>query len=82
MTVGEYEIRGPWVASSYYHPLPDDRFTEDGWFRTDDVVSIDSRGCIEFGIGRRTSSSLAENGLVRSRWRMRSWGTPPSPKQP
>ena len=26
---------------------PDDRFTEDGWFRTGDIVTIDERGCIE-----------------------------------
>src|SRR4029450_7784760 len=25
----------------------DDRFTDDGWFRTGDIVTIDSSGCIE-----------------------------------
>jgi fatty-acyl-CoA synthase len=46
-TMGELEIRGPWVASGYYHQDSSDRFTEDGWFRTGDIVTIDSRGCIE-----------------------------------
>jgi fatty-acyl-CoA synthase len=47
-TMGELEVRGPWVASSYYHSDPsDDRFTSDGWFRTGDIVTISERGCIE-----------------------------------
>ena len=34
-TMGELEVRGPWVASQYYNVEgPDDRFTDDGWFRT------------------------------------------------
>lgn len=47
-SLGELEVRGPWVASSYYNaPEGADRFTEDGWFRTGDIVSIDQRGCIK-----------------------------------
>ena len=47
-TMGELEVRGPWVASQYYNvDGPDDRFTEDGWFRTGDIVTIDPGGCIE-----------------------------------
>jgi fatty-acyl-CoA synthase len=47
-TMGELEIRGPWVASQYYNVSgSDDRFTGDGWFRTGDIVTIDERGCIE-----------------------------------
>ena len=46
-TMGELEVRGPWVAKAYYNsPESADRFTDDGWFRTGDIVSIDSRGCI------------------------------------
>ena len=46
-TMGELEVRGPWVARAYYNsPESADRFTEDGWFRTGDIVSIDRRGCI------------------------------------
>ena len=47
-TMGELEVRGPWVAASYYNSDgPDDRFTSDGWFRTGDIVTIGERGCIE-----------------------------------
>ncbi len=47
-TMGELEVRGPWVAASYYNSDgPDDRFTKDGWFRTGDIVTIGERGCIE-----------------------------------
>jgi fatty-acyl-CoA synthase len=42
------EVRGPWVAASYYNsPESAAQFTDDGWFRTGDIVSIDPRGCIQ-----------------------------------
>ena len=47
-TMGELEVRGPWVASSYYEaPEGDDKFTDDGWFKTGDVVTIDRFGFIQ-----------------------------------
>jgi len=47
-TMGELEVRGPWVARSYYEaPEGDDKFTEDGWFKTGDVVTIDRFGFIQ-----------------------------------
>jgi len=46
-TVGELEVRGPWVASSYYHASEThDRWSPDGWFRTGDVAAIDPDGCV------------------------------------
>jgi fatty-acyl-CoA synthase len=46
-TMGELEVRGPWVAASYYQePEQVHCWTEDGWFRTGDIVSIDPRGFI------------------------------------
>ncbi len=46
-SMGELEVRGPWVASSYYEaPEGDDKFTEDGWFKTGDIVTIDKYGFI------------------------------------
>ncbi len=43
-TMGELEVRGPWVASGYYNRADcADRFTADGWFRTGDIVTIDER---------------------------------------
>jgi fatty-acyl-CoA synthase len=47
-TMGELEVRGPWVAGSYYNaPGTENRWTEDGWFRTGDVATVDPDGCIK-----------------------------------
>jgi fatty-acyl-CoA synthase len=47
-SMGELEIRGPWVAAMYYDaPDAAARWTEDGWFRTGDIVSIHPRGFIQ-----------------------------------
>ncbi len=47
-TMGELEVRGPWIAASYYNsPEGADKFTDDGWFRTGDVVTIDPRGYVK-----------------------------------
>jgi len=46
-TAGELEVRGPWVASAYYKMDQSDRWTKDGWFRTGDVVTIDSEGYVK-----------------------------------
>ncbi len=47
-TPGELEVRGPWVAGSYYN-APDQahRWTEDGWFKTGDVATMDDEGFIK-----------------------------------
>ncbi|MBV8431158.1 MAG: long-chain fatty acid--CoA ligase [Solirubrobacterales bacterium] len=44
--IGELEVRGPWVASAYWRGQGEEKFTEDGWFQTGDVVKINSHGCI------------------------------------
>src|SRR5437773_2304820 len=47
-TPGELEIRGPWIAGSYFNaPETKDRWTADGWFRTGDVAMMDHDGCIK-----------------------------------
>ncbi|MDB4946175.1 MAG: alkK [Labilithrix sp.] len=46
VTMGELEVRGPWVAASYYGDEGADRFTKDGWFKTGDVVTLDEHGYI------------------------------------
>ena len=59
-TMGELEVRGPWVASSYYEaPEGADKFTDDGWFRTGDIVSIDPRGYVEI---RDRDKDLVKSG--------------------
>ena len=44
--MGELEVRGPWVAASYHRGAGAEKFTDDGWFTTGDVVRIDASGCI------------------------------------
>ncbi|MGH9743580.1 MAG: long-chain fatty acid--CoA ligase, partial [Candidatus Acidiferrum sp.] len=48
LTPGELEVRGPWVAASYYRsPDQAHRWTEDGWFRTGDIATMDEEGFIK-----------------------------------
>jgi fatty-acyl-CoA synthase len=48
MSVGELEVRGPWVAGSYYN-MPEEahRWSPDGWLRTGDMAHIDEDGYIK-----------------------------------
>jgi fatty-acyl-CoA synthase len=47
-SMGELEVRGPWVASGYYDtPEQADRWTDDGWFKTGDIASMHPRGFIQ-----------------------------------
>ncbi len=58
--MGELEVRGPWVAATYYNaPEAADRFTDDGWFRTGDIVTIDARGYVEI---KDRSKDLIKSG--------------------
>jgi len=42
---GELEVRGPWIAASYYGTNEqEERWSDDGWFRTGDVATIDPLG--------------------------------------
>jgi len=74
ITMGELEVRGPWVASSYFRdPDPGGKFTPDGWFETGDIVTIDPDGCIDIkdrskdvvkSGGEWISSVALENSLM------------------
>jgi fatty-acyl-CoA synthase len=47
-SMGELEVRGPSVSSAYYEsPDAADRWTDDGWFRTGDIVTIGADGYVE-----------------------------------
>jgi fatty-acyl-CoA synthase len=64
-TMGELQVRGPWVAASYYkppekNPEQSQRWTADGWFCTGDVVTIDSEGYIR--IADRTKDLIKSGG--------------------
>ncbi|HEY9556748.1 MAG TPA: long-chain fatty acid--CoA ligase [Acidimicrobiales bacterium] len=44
---GELQVRGPWIASSYYNDeRSPESFTDDGWLKTGDVAVIDAHGYI------------------------------------
>ena len=45
-SVGEIEVRGPWITASYFGDNSGDRF-HDGWLRTGDVGSIDPSGFVQ-----------------------------------
>jgi fatty-acyl-CoA synthase len=42
--MGELEVRGPWVARAYHGGRGAEKFTDDGWFATGDVVKISPEG--------------------------------------
>jgi fatty-acyl-CoA synthase len=47
-TSGEIEIRGPWIAASYYESSDQaHRWSADGWFKTGDVATMDSFGYVK-----------------------------------
>jgi fatty-acyl-CoA synthase len=47
-TVGEIEVRGPWVAAAYYNmPEESQKWSPDGWLRTGDMGHIDEHGYIK-----------------------------------
>ncbi len=59
--MGELEVRGPCVASSYYEaPEMTGRWSDDGWFRTGDVATIDPDGYVK--ISDRTKDLVKSGG--------------------
>jgi fatty-acyl-CoA synthase len=74
VTMGELEVRGPWIAREYYQcPEGSDRFTDDGWFHTGDIVTIEEGGSIAVqdrakdlikSGGEWISSQALENALM------------------
>ena len=46
--MGELEVRGPSISSAYFEsPDSGDRWTDDGWFKTGDIVTIGADGYVE-----------------------------------
>ena len=58
-SVGEFEIRGPWVTGSYYKDEDPAKF-HDGWLCTGDVGSLDSQGYMT--ISDRTKDVIKSGG--------------------
>lgn len=59
-TMGELQIKGAWVISSYFKTNNQESFTADGWFRTGDVSTIDEDGFME--IKDRTKDLIKSGG--------------------
>jgi fatty-acyl-CoA synthase len=60
-TMGEVQLRGPWVAASYYNlPTENDKWTEDGWFRTSDIGTVNAEGYLR--IVDRTKDLIKSGG--------------------
>jgi fatty-acyl-CoA synthase len=60
-SVGEIQVRGPFITGSY-HRVPQDpeKFTGDGWLRTGDVASVDELGFVR--ISDRTKDLIKSGG--------------------
>ena len=59
-TVGEIQVRGPWITGSYHDQPAPENFTDDGWLRTGDVASIDALGFMK--ITDRTKDLIKSGG--------------------
>ena len=61
VTMGELQIRGPWIAREYFKlGAKPEHFTRDGWFRTGDVATIDEDGFMQ--ITDRTKDLIKSGG--------------------
>ena len=72
-TTGELQVRGPWIASSYFGGVEPDKWTADGWLKTGDIATIDAEGYVKItdrlkdlikSGGEWISSVDLENALV------------------
>jgi fatty-acyl-CoA synthase len=45
-SVGEIQVRGPWITSGYYKDAAPEKF-QDGWLRTGDVGMVDPKGFVQ-----------------------------------
>jgi fatty-acyl-CoA synthase len=58
-TVGEIEIRGPWITGAYHLDDTPEKF-HDGWLRTGDMGTLDGRGFLR--ITDRTKDVIKSGG--------------------
>ena len=59
-TMGELQVRGPWITSGYYNDPRSDQAFANGWFRTGDVATVDAGGYIQ--IMDRTKDLVKSGG--------------------
>jgi fatty-acyl-CoA synthase len=58
-SLGEIEVRGPWITGSYYRDPAPEKFDE-GWLRTGDIASMDDYGFLQ--IADRTKDVIKSGG--------------------
>ena len=60
-TMGEIQVRGPFITGSYHEvPRSEEKFTDDGWLRTGDVATIDELAFVR--ITDRTKDLIKSGG--------------------
>jgi fatty-acyl-CoA synthase len=59
VSVGEIEVRGPWITAGYHRDPAPEKF-DDGWLRTGDIGTIDPRGF--FQITDRSKDVIKSGG--------------------
>jgi fatty-acyl-CoA synthase len=64
-TMGEIQVRGPFITGCYHQsahqvPVSEDKFTRDGWLRTGDVATMDALGFVR--ITDRTKDLIKSGG--------------------
>ena len=60
-SMGEIQVRGPFITGSYHGvPVSDEKFADDGWLRTGDVAAVDSLGFVR--ITDRTKDLIKSGG--------------------
>jgi fatty-acyl-CoA synthase len=59
---GELQVRGPWIAGGYFENAAATRaqFTDDGWFKTGDIMSLDADGYLT--VHDRTKDVIKSGG--------------------
>jgi fatty-acyl-CoA synthase len=45
-STGEIQVRGPWIASSYFRDPDPDKF-DSGWLRTGDIAAVDEKAYVQ-----------------------------------
>jgi acyl-CoA synthetase (AMP-forming)/AMP-acid ligase II len=46
-STGEIQVRGPWVASSYFRDESGEEKFDAGWLRTGDIAAVDEKGFVQ-----------------------------------
>jgi fatty-acyl-CoA synthase len=59
-SVGELQLRGPWITGAYHRNESEESFTADGWLRTGDVGHIDERHFVQ--LTDRTKDVIKSGG--------------------